>query len=95
MAICCAMGNWHTDFFLYNLLFNPLPFRFVSVIQRLEGGLRMIPLTGNPFQNYMDAFLKDPDFLWNFKEALTTMLYSVPSIIVCFPIHCNLINEAF
>lgn len=47
-----------------------------------DGSLLMEPLTGNPFQNYIDAFIKDADFLWYYKDALTDMLYSVPAILV-------------
>lgn len=47
-----------------------------------DGIMWMKVLEGNLFQNYIDAFTKDPDFLFLFKEALVDMLYSVPAILV-------------
>ena len=61
--------------FFIQPLIQSVVFSFCERDPSSEGGLHMIPLAGN-------AFLKDPDFLWYFKDALTTMLYSVPAILV-------------
>lgn len=68
--------------FFIQPLIQSVVFSFCERDPSSEGGLHMIPLAGNAFQNYLDAFLKDPDFLWYFKDALTNMLYSVPAILV-------------
>ena len=68
--------------FFIQPLVQSVIFSFCERDPSSDGGLNMVPLAGNAFQNYLDAFLKDPDFLWYFKDALTNMLYSVPAIIV-------------
>lgn len=68
--------------FFIQPLIQSIYFSFHSLSLKPEGGISILPLEGNLFQNFLDAFIKDPDFLWYFKDALTTMLYSMPAIIV-------------
>lgn len=68
--------------FFIQPLVQSVIYSFCERMTNDEGFMWMEPLTGNPFQNYIDAFTKDPDFLWYFKDALTDMVYSVPAILV-------------
>lgn len=71
-----------TLLFFIQPLIKSIVYSFCERDSSVEGYLKMVPLPSNPFQNYLDAFIKDPDFLWYFREAVTRMLYSVPAIIV-------------
>lgn len=57
-------------------------YSFCERVATDDGSLHMAALSGNPFQNYIDAFVKDANFLLYFKDALADMLYSVPAILV-------------
>lgn len=68
--------------FFVQPLIKSVYFSLHSLSLKPEGGIAISPIPGNLFQNFQDAFIKDPDFLWYFREAVTKMLYSMPAIIV-------------
>jgi ABC-type sugar transport system permease subunit len=66
-----------------------------NVSLKTEGGLNIERIKGALFQNFSDAFLKDPEFVWYFKDSVTAMFYTVPLIIIFSLFIANLLTKKF
>ena len=48
-----------------------------------------------PFTHYIEAFTRDPNYVWYFKEAIKSMLYSLPLVIVFSMFIANILVKKF
>lgn len=68
--------------FFLQPLFRTLQYSLTNFVIGKEGGYELQPLARGLLSNYLDAFVKDADFLRLFSESVQRMLYQVPVIVL-------------
>lgn len=81
--------------FFIQPIITSIYYSFSNVSLKAEGGLNIEGIKGVFFQNFSDAFLKDPNFVWYFKDSVTAMFYTVPLIIIFSLFIANLLTKNF
>ena len=74
---------------------QPLIQTIIFSVSIVSPDLETRPIPTGMFQNYIDAFTKDPNFLWYFKDEIGVMLYAVPLIIVFSMFIANILTKKF
>lgn len=88
---------WIVGFLVFFLrpLISTLRYSF-SVVS--PGDMTVRPITGGisaVFIHYIEAFTRDPNYVWYFKEAIQSMLYSLPLVIVFSMFIANILVKKF
>ncbi len=82
-------------FFIQPLVMT-IYYSFVRVeINPEVGGLLYQPLENGVFQNYVEAFAKDPNYVWYYRNVLGPMLGSIPAVLVFSLFIANILSKPF
>ena len=82
-------------FFVQPLIMT-IYYSFVRVeINPDVGGLVYQPLENGVFQNYVEAFAKDPNYVWYYRNVLAPMLGSIPAVLVFSLFIANILSKPF
>ena len=82
-------------FFIQPLIMT-IYYSFVKVAINPEaGGLIYQSLENGVFQNYVEAFTRDPNYVWYYRNVLIPMMGSIPAILVFSLFIANILSKPF